>query len=260
MNPTWWEGLLLGLVQGLTEFLPISSSGHLVLAGELLGFRPPGLYFEVVLHVATLLSVILAYGARVRALLRGLAARDSTSWRYLGLLVLASLPAAGAGFLLRDFFAQTYDFGPGIGVAFLCTAALLWSTRYLRPLATRSHVTVRAALAMGAAQALAIFPAVSRSGTTIAAGLWTRLAPVPAAEFSFLMSLAAVAGSVVVELPHLPAEVDLLAPGFVIGFVAALLSGIWAIRFLVALLRKGRFHLFAGYCATLGIATLWWSL
>ena len=258
MNLSWWEGLFLGLVQGLTEFLPISSSGHLVLAEELVGFHPPGLYVEVGLHVATLLSVFVAYRVRIAGLTRGLVTADRDAWRYAGLLILASVPAAVAGLFFRDFFVESFDSGVSIGIQFLVTALILWSTKPVAGRATGQNISVMAALLIGVAQAVAILPAISRSGATIAAALWLGIAAGPAAEFSFLMSIIAVAGSALLEARHIPPGADLLAPGFVLGFIAALLSGIWAIRFLVALLRRGRFHGFALYCAVLGVFTILW--
>ena len=258
MNPTVFDGLVLGLVQGLTEFLPISSSGHLVLAEELLGWRSPGLYFEVGLHLATLLSVFIAFAPRIRALLHGLLMREREAWRYAGLLILASVPAAVAGIGFRDFFERTFESGISLGVQFLVTAAMLWASRPLLARATATEVTPKAALWMGLGQAFAILPAVSRSGSTIVAGLWSGLGAVPAAEFSFLMSIIVIAGSGLLEARHIPPGTDLLAPGFVVAFLAALLSGVWAIRFLVRLLRSQKFHLFAWYCAAVGVLTILW--
>ena len=260
MNLSWWEGLVLGLVQGLTEFLPISSSGHLVLAEEVIGFRPPGLYVEVVLHLATLLSVFVAYWGRIQELLRGLLARSTDAWRYAGLLLLASVPAAVAGLFFRDFFERTFESGISLGVQFIITGVILWLTRPALARATSQQISWGAALAIGVAQAFAILPAISRSGATIATALWLGIAPGPAAEFSFLMSIIAVAGSGLLEARHIPPDADLMSLGFVLAFIAALVSGIWAIRFLVALLRSQRFHAFAPYCVVLGAFTIIWYL
>jgi undecaprenyl-diphosphatase len=255
---SWFDGAVLGLVQGLTEFLPISSSGHLVLAEELLGYSSPGLYFEIGLHVATLLSVFIAYGGRIRQLIHGLLNRQGEAWRYAGLLLLASVPAAVVGIGFRDVVERAFEPGPLLGVSFLVTAGVLWSTRRVVSRATTDQMSAGAALAMGVGQAIAIVPAISRSGTSIAAGLWAGVAPARAAEFSFLMSVIAIAGSAVLEVRHLPPGVDLLNAGFASAFVTALVSGIWAIRFLVALLRSQKFHLFAGYCALVGVFTILW--
>ena len=252
------DGLLLGLVQGLTEFLPISSSGHLLLAEDLLGFRPQGLYFEVGLHVATLLSVVVAYRVRLLDLSSGLLRLDRQAWRYAALLVIASIPAAIAGLGFRDVFASAFDTGPMLGVAFLVTAAVLWSTRWTREGPKGVSPTIGMVLVIGLAQAIAIMPAISRSGMTIAAALWLGIPPVAAAEFSFLLAVIAIGGSGLMEVSHLPGGVDLLAPGLLFAFIAALLSGIWAIRLLVRLLDRGRFHAFAWYCGSLGLLSLVW--
>lgn len=255
MNPTLMDGLLLGLLQGLTEFLPISSSGHLVLGQELLRFQPPGVFFEVVLHVATLLSVVVAYRRRLVQLVRDALRRDGTAWRYLGLLLLASVPAGAAGLGLRSMFERAFDSGATLAGGFLLTAVALYSTRWARTSATPDHITVRTALLIGLAQAVAILPAVSRSGSTIAVGLWAGLGPATAAEFSFLMSLIAVGGSGLLMATEVPAGVDLLSAGLLAAFTAALVAGVWAIRFLVRLLRGGGFHRFAWYCAALAVVT-----
>ena len=254
----WWQGILLGLVQGLTEFLPISSSGHLVLAERLVGFTPPGLFFEIAVHVATLLSVFIAYRARIGELVRGMLAGGKESWRYAGLLLLASVPAALAGVLLRDYFEATFHSLPALGWQFLFTAGLLWSTRRALPRATGAKVTATQALLIGVAQAFAIIPAISRSGATIAVALWAGLGAKVAAEFSFILSILAIAGSGLLELRHLPPGTDYFSVGLLGACVAALLSGIWAIRWLVRLLERQRFHAFAPYCAALGVLCLIW--
>jgi undecaprenyl-diphosphatase len=258
VNLSWWQGLLLGLVQGFTEFLPISSSGHLVLAERFVGYRPQGLAFEVTVHVATLLSVLIAYAGRIGSLLKGLLRGGAAEWRYSGLLLLASVPAGLVGFLGRDWFATWFHSTATLGWMFLVTAALLWSTRWSLARATDVEVTPLRALLIGLAQAVAIIPAISRSGTTIVVALWTRLAPVPAAEFSFLMSIIAITGSGLLEARQLGAGDAVVGPGLVTAFVAALISGVVAIRFLVALLRTSRFHLFAPYVALVGVFCLIW--
>ena len=257
MTLSWWQGIVLGLVQGLTEFLPISSSGHLVLAEEFVGYRPPGVFFEVVVHIATLLSVFIAYRRRIAELLRGLFRGQGSAWAYLGLLLIASVPAAAAGLLWRDYFERTFHSAVDLGWQFIMTAFLLWSTKWVADRAKQSTITIGRALLIGVGQAVAIIPAISRSGATIAAALWTGIAPAPAAEFSFLMSIIAIAGTGLLEIRHVPPGATINA-GLVWAFVAALISGVAAIRLLVALLRSSRFHLFAPYCAVLGVFCLVW--
>ena len=258
MSPSWWQGLLLGLVQGITEFLPVSSSGHLVLAEQFLGYRPPGVFFEVLVHLATLLSVLIVYRQRIAEVLRGLVAGHGAAWSYAGLLLIATLPAGLLGVALRDYFERTFHSPIDLGWQFLLTALALWSTRWAMGRAKQATITVGRSLLIGAAQAVAIIPAISRSGATIAAALWAGLSPAVAAEFSFLMSIVVIAGSGVLEARHLPAGLVHVGPGLVWAFCAALLSGIAAIRLLVALLRSSRFHFFAPYCALLGLFCLLW--
>jgi len=257
MTLGWWQGIVLGLVQGLTEFLPISSSGHLVLAERFVGYQPPGVFFEVMVHLATLLSVVIAYRRRISEVALGLFRGQSAAWAYLGLLLVASMPAAVAGILLRDFFERTFHSAVDLGWQFLLTALLLWSTKWAADRAKQSTITVGRAFLIGIGQAVAIVPAISRSGATIAAALWTGIAPAPAAEFSFLMSIIVIAGTGLLEIRHVPAGITVNA-GLIAAFVAALISGVAAIRLLVALLRSSRFHLFAPYCAVVGIFCLVW--
>lgn len=258
MNLTWWQGLLLGLVQGVTEFLPISSSGHLVVAERLIGFEPQGVFFEVAVHVATLLSVLIAYRRRIAELLGGLLTGSRGALGYVGLLVVATLPAAVAGVAFRDFFEASFHSPARLGWMFLFTALVLWSTRFTIDRARQATVTVGLAFMIGIAQAFAIIPAVSRSGSTIAAALWGGVAPAVAAEFSFLMAIVVIAGSGLLEARHLPPGLSLASPGLWWAFFTAMISGVVAIKLLVALLRSSRFHLFAPYCAAIGVFCLVW--
>ena len=255
---TWWQGIILGLVQGLTEFLPVSSSGHLVLAEHLVGYKPPGVFFEVAVHVATLLSVLVAYRTRILELLGGLLARRVDAWRYAGLLLVASVPAAVAGIALKDYFEASFHSMPALGWQFLFTAVVLWSTKFALPRATGREPTLGQSVLIGIGQAVAIVPAISRSGTTIAAALWTGLEAEAAAEFSFLMSIIVIAGSGLLEARHIPPGEAGLSVGLLCAFIAAAVSGLVAIRFLVSLLKHKKFHLFAPYCAVLGVVCLVW--
>lgn len=257
---TWWEGVLLGLVQGVTEFLPVSSSGHLVVAEVMLGVHTPGVFVEVTVHVATVLAVVLVYRVRLLQLLTGVVRRDRAAWRYVGLLALASIPAAIVGLLFRDWFEATFDSLRIVGIDFLVTGTVLWSTRLIRP-SDRGEPEPGGAVAIGIAQAVAILPGISRSGSTVAAGMWVGLDPVRAAEFSFLMALPAIAGAAVLQIPDIAggtASVGVVPLG--LSFVAALVSGVAAIRLLVVLLARRAFHRFAPYCWVLGGATLGWAL
>lgn len=297
---TWWEALVLGVVQGVTEFFPVSSSGHLVMTERFLGLRLPGVGFEVAVHVATLISVLAVYRARIVELIVGLFGRGESSWPYFWKLVIASIPAAFVGLLFEDWFAERFEDPAFAGTMLLVTGSFVWSTRWARaagrwnamdavPVAVAAGVSLLAgtllpflvvlgfeaalmalgrrtapadvhasvgwsdAALMGIAQSVAILPGISRSGSTVVTGLWRRIDPVVAAEFSFLMSIPAILGAAVLSLPDLASEgmtVGALELG--VGFVGAAVAGVLAIRFFVALLRKQNFYSFAWYCWVAG--------
>ncbi len=245
----------MGVVQGLTEFLPISSSGHLVVAEAAMGLQTPGVVVEVVLHVATLLAVVIVYWKTLRKLATGAIAGDRAAWRYVLLLALATVPAGLLGVTLQDWFESTFDSLTLVGVNFLITGTVLWSTRGRAGHGERP--TAQGSLGIGVAQALAILPGISRSGTTVAAGMWLGMDAVRAAEFSFLLAIPAIAGAALLQIPDLSGDMmSIVTFPLVSGFVAALVTGVLAIRVLIALLRARAFHRFAPYCWTIGIITL----
>lgn len=265
----------MGVVQGLTEFLPISSSGHLVVAEAAVGLTTPGVTVEVALHVATLLAVVIVYRERLSRIVIGAARGDGASWHYIALIAVASVPAGLAGFLLAGFFERAFDSLLAVGANFVITGAILWSTRSFRRTAhSVLHPGERGlhagdpelpgfwgAFAIGFAQAVAILPGISRSGTTVSAGLWLRVDPVKAAEFSFILALPAIAGAAVLQIADFNADLVAVGHGpLLASFAAALVSGVAAIRILVALLRRNAFHRFAPYCWSIGIVTIVWAV
>lgn len=255
----YWQAAVLGLVQGLTEFLPVSSSGHLVLAEALTGVKTPGVFVEVVLHVATLGSVLIVYGKRLWELIVGLFQRSPDRIRYIGLLIVASIPAAIVGLLFQQAIEERFHSMPWLGIDFIVTGIILWSTRHMG--GNKTEPGWGAALGIGAGQAFAILPAISRSGSTVAAALWAGLTPAAAAEFSFLLAVPVIAGAALLEGRH--AVVNIAAVGLgplILSFVLSFASGVFAIRFLVALLRRGRFYAFAPYCWIVGVFTLAWAV
>ncbi|MDP2470983.1 MAG: undecaprenyl-diphosphate phosphatase [Candidatus Palauibacterales bacterium] len=250
------EAVLLGIVQGLTEFLPVSSSGHLVLGQALLGIDVPGVSFEVTLHLATLCAVLWVYRARVVSLAVGAVRRDRPSWVYIGLLALASVPAGLAGVLGKRWFESAFGHPLYVACALIVTGFLVYSVRFTARRAEDSVPSATQAAWVGLAQAGAILPGISRSGATVAAGAWRGVKPVAAAEFSFLMSVPAILGAGVLELgdavgPGGPGPILLGA-----GFAAALLAGVAAIHLFVRMLESGSFHRFGWYCWVAGSAYL----
>jgi undecaprenyl-diphosphatase len=256
---TVWEGLILGIVQGATEFLPVSSSGHLVIGQRMLGVRLPGVWFEVAVHLATLVSILLVYRNRVLALIRGALTGESSAWRYLGLLLLASVPAALVGILFEERIEALFDSEAVVGFALLATAGILMSSR--RPLRSSSwsdSVSPGAALTIGIAQAFAIVPGISRSGTTVVSGLWLGVEPDRAAEFSFLMAVPAIGGAALLQFPEIMEAGAANGAGLalVAGAIAAGVTGVLAIKTFVAMLRRRSFPAFSVYCAAVGVLFL----
>lgn len=250
------EALVLGLVQGLTEFLPVSSSGHLVLVQAAFGVAQKGIVFEVVLHIATLGSVLIFYRRRVAELVLGAVRGDPDAWRYGLKLVVATLPAVVVVLLFGDLLEAQFESPTSAAVCLLVTGGILWTTRATLPKARAQEPGWGAALLIGCAQAFAILPGISRSGSTVAAALALGVAPTAAAEFSFLMSVIAIVGAAVRMAP----ELGSVAPGEVgallLGGVTALVSGVAAIWAFIRLLRSRGFHRFAWYTWALGLLAL----
>lgn len=256
----WWQSVTLGLVQGFTEFLPVSSSGHLVLAEELIGFHSPGVFVEVILHLATLVAVLIVYRRKLLELVAGVFRRDRDSLRYVLALVVATIPAVIVGFTLKDAIESSFDSLLMVGVDLMLTGTILWSTRWIAP-TTGGISGTRNPVLIGLAQAFAILPGVSRSGSTISAAMWLKISPEKAAEFSFIMAIPVIAGAAVLQLGNVSATGASIGWGpLFLAAGTALVSGIAAIVFLVELLKKGAFHRFAPYCWVLGISIVVWQV
>ncbi len=263
------EGILLGAVQGVTEFLPISSSGHLVLAGDVLGVwsraGDDALFLIVMTHTATMLAVLAYFRKPIRALLASLPAlrhpgdasdQDRENLALAGYLLLASLPAGLAGLLLKVLLEERFEDlvrRPALVLAMLCaTGAFLLATRWTST--STARWTPLRALLVGVAQAIALLPGVSRSGATIGTGLFLKVKEEKAAEFSFLLAVPAIAGATVIEALTAPLPRDLLPASA--AFVTAFLSGLLAIALLLGVLRKKSLWLFGFYCLAVGAGGL----
>jgi len=255
------DALILGLVQGATEFLPISSSGHLVLTGALLGVEEGGLLVEITLHTGTLLAVLVYFRERIRWMLGGASRRDETGRRaraWILWLLIGTVPAAVVGIAFKHPIEEIFRSPRAALLGLLATGFILMSTRWSRT--RRTEPAGPAALVMGAAQALAILPGISRSGSTIAAGMWSGVEKAEAAEFSFLLSLPAIAGAALLQTADLlqgtvPGAGEMLLP-LVVGFAASFAAGYAAIAGLLEVLRRRGLVPFAWYCWAVGAAGL----
>ncbi len=308
MSASWFQALVLGIVQGLTEFIPVSSSGHLVLVPYLMGWEKHSLAFDVMLHTGTLLATLLYFRGELTAIVRGILRLDTSPegqvYRRVGLFILpASVPIGLVGLLLADHVEGVFSSPLTASLLLLVTAGLLLSMEAVRrqrtartapvdvataagqsagptwdgswraegapvtaavsdltsalPLGvdpedpqgtTLAGLTLRQAMTIGLLQCLAVLPGVSRSGTTIAAGVFAGLTREAATRFSFLLVIPALLGATVLSVPDLAERGGETAAELAIGITAAFVSGYLAIRFLVGLVSRERLNGFAYYC------------
>lgn len=256
-----WTAFILGIVQGLTEFLPVSSSGHLVLVQKLVALPGNYLFFDIIVHAGTLIAVLvylrrelagIARAACSRAWLEPLGSfRSDPDFRRLLLVLLATIPTGLMGLLFKDWCLTLFNSIEAVGWALLATGVILMTTRWVARSTPLDRPGPANALVMGIAQGLAVIPGVSRSGSTIAAGLLTGLRREEAARFSFLMAVPAILGAVLLESLGGGAN-EIGAGPLIVGFIIAGLTGYAALAILVKVLNSGRFHWFAYYCWAVG--------
>ena len=242
MNYVWAS--VLGILQGFTEFLPVSSSGHLVLAQSLIpGFSQPGVLFDVCLHFGTLFAVLYFFRKRLFKL----------SFKYILYIVIATIPAVIVGFLLKDSISILFSSVEVVGVALIVTGLLNFLTYKHKE--EKKELDPKKSIFVGLMQAFAIIPGVSRSASTIFAGIKSGLSSKDAAEFSFLISVPAIIGANVLEIYSNWGE-KINYTSYIIGFIAAFVSGVFAIKLVLKFLEEKKFKIFAFYCLALGIITL----
>ncbi|WP_147534903.1 undecaprenyl-diphosphate phosphatase [Bacillus marasmi] len=247
------EAFILGLIQGLTEFLPISSTGHLYLGRHLFQLDEAGLFLDTMLHIGTLIAVVVVYKQELIDMIKVPFGKQSM------LLIIGTIPAVIVGFAFNDLFESISKSGTTIGWEFLITGAILWMADRVKAGAKKAKdISYGDALFIGAFQAAAIFPAISRSGLTIAAGLFRKLDRETAAYFSFLLSIPAIAGGIVLQFGKL-ATGSHEAITFGSLFIATLSSaffGYLAVVGMISFLKKQSLKIFAIYVWILGAAII----
>lgn len=266
MGMDWIEALVLGLLQGLTEYLPVSSSGHLAIGSYLFGIEgEENLAFTVAVHVATVLSTFVVLWSEIAWILRGLfkfELNDET--KYMLNIVVSMIPVGVVGLFFKDYVEDI--FGSGlliVGVMLLVTAALLTFSYYAKP-RQKQNISVRDAFIIGLAQACAVLPGLSRSGSTIATGLLLGNNKEKLAQFSFLMVIPPILGEALLDVvkgfkgEEAFGGIDTLP--LAVGFVAAFVSGCLACKWMVNIVKRGKLVYFGVYCAIAGAITIICSL
>ena len=254
------QAILLGIVQGITEFLPVSSSGHLQIAKELLGVQlDENLTFDVTLHAATVLSTIVVLWSQVRRLFTGLFSRKfNDEQAYVLKILLSMIPIGIVGFLLKDQLDALLE-APYIlavvGAMLLLTAALLAFAYWAKP-RQKEKISYRDALIIGLAQACAAMPGLSRSGSTIATGLLLGNRKTAVAQFSFLMVLLPILGETFLEVVKGELTAGVGTVPMIAGFLASFITGCLACRFMLEIVQRGRLIWFALYCAVAGVVSI----
>lgn len=253
---TYIDVVVLGLLQGLTEFLPVSSSGHLVLSQLLLGVKQPGVSFEVLVHLGSLLAVIIYFRSRFRNLILSLFDSNKKSDRKTILfLFLGTLPAVVAVLFFKDFFEQSFSNSKLTSIMLIFTGIILLSSRFSKK--GDKDISILAAIIMGVGQALAIIPGISRSGTTIVAGMHSGVKPSEAAEFSFLLSIPAILGAVVFKFDDLMLISSDLIFHYFVAILVTFLFSLFAVYGVLTIIKKGKFEYFAYYCFAAGAVGLY---
>ncbi len=267
------QSVIMGIVQGLTEFLPVSSSGHLVLFGSILGIETDtGIVFEVMLHIGTLVSIVFVFYKDILQMItgffgmgldiirgRGLELKKSPHRVMVLMVIAASIPTGIMGILFNDFFEIAFSSVRVVSVTLMITGTLLYIANKIKPgLKGPADMKISDALIVGVFQGLSITPGISRSGSTIFAGLTRGFTRELATRFSFIMSIPAILGAAVLELAKYYDRAT-FTDGLTIslaGMLAAAVAGTIAIRFLVEMLKKGKLHYFSYYCWLVGAGSL----
>jgi undecaprenyl-diphosphatase len=255
------QSIFLGIVQGITEFLPISSSGHLVFFQSLFGMEEPQLFFDVMLHLGTLLAVVVYFRNDIWKIIQGIGTilkgkeENQEGAKLFLWIILATIPTGLIGVLFKDWFESFFSRPKAVGIMLLITGLVLWSTRWTK----KEGKTIKEmkwidALLIGVAQGLAIIPGISRSGATISTGLFCGLDRELSGKFSFLLSIPAILGATLLEFRKIDSAQEFWT--VLIGTVIAFGVGILSLTFLIKIIKMGKFLNFSYYCGGMGIVMI----
>tara|TARA_B100001079_G_C16256475_1_gene445781 strand:+ start:109 stop:864 length:756 start_codon:yes stop_codon:yes gene_type:complete len=242
------DTIILAILQGLTEFLPISSSGHLVIGQKLLNINLPGNAFEVVLHLGTLMSVLTVFRGEIKAIIFNLS--DSSNQYYISALVFGTIPALLVGLLLRDSISLIFDDIRFVSLSLICTGIMLITSKFI--IKRNVKLTLFIGMLIGLAQAAAIIPGISRSGATICMGILMGLSAPEAARFSFLLSIPVIIGAgllTAINIKTIPFGFDIVLLGIFFSYLVGWIS----LKWLLTILNSGKLYWFGVYCLIIGL-------
>ncbi|MGM0418437.1 MAG: undecaprenyl-diphosphatase UppP [Thermodesulfobacteriota bacterium] len=259
-----FNSIFLGIIQGLTEFLPISSSGHLVIFQHILKIEEPEIFFDICLHVGTLAAILIFYLKKIIKLIyscldfQGIKKGENTEFKTVLMILAGSIPTAAIGLLIKRFSDSVFANIILAGFMLFVTAGILFFSKFIQTKPENSKTDVKSmikkSLVIGTVQGFAVFPGISRSGSTIVAGLFLGLDKKFAAEFSFLLSVPAILGAQLLSMRDVSPEYISANLGFVLaGTFISFITGYFALIFLIKVLNKGKLYLFAPYCVFAGI-------
>lgn len=249
--------LLLSVIQGLTEFLPVSSSGHLVIFQKLLRLEEPPVLFDILVHVGTLGAIVFYFKNQLLAIFKGVIKKNRFDIRISSMILIGTIPAGIIGFFLQGYIKDIFDSLKLVGLSLLLTAGLLFSTKFTKNLNKDfKDLNWKEALFIGIFQAIAILPGVSRSGATIVAGLWQNLKKETAFAFSFYLAIPAILGALILQIPEIGNSADDYLKQGIFGMIMAGIVGYFALTLLERVMKSTKIFWFGFYCLIVGVLIL----
>ena len=246
------ESIILGTIQGITEFLPISSSGHLIIFQSLLNVKQPGNDFEVLVHLGTLGSVIFVFYKDIFDLIKNIRSNDSQN--YINMIILGTIPAVVVGLYFKSYFDFLFEGINNVAIALIFTGSVLISTYFIKR--KDYKISFKMAFFIGVAQSIAIIPGISRSGMTISTAMLLGLSSKNAARFSFMLAIPAISGAGILTLIDFNGGFNLPTEVILTSLLSSFVVGIFSLKLLLNLLTVGKFHFFGLYCFVIGFITL----
>tara|TARA_Y100001980_G_C14543174_1_gene321823 strand:- start:690 stop:1451 length:762 start_codon:yes stop_codon:yes gene_type:complete len=247
------EALILGVLQGIAEFLPISSSGHLVIMQSVLGIQQPGNEFEIVVHLGTLASIIVVFFKDIKNILFSMYKNENHNWIYF--IMIGTLPSIVVGLGFKNQIQSLFEDVFSVGIALIFTGVFLFYSRFFN--VKNKQLSIFKSVVIGLFQSIAIIPGISRSGMTITSALFLGLNSNDAAKFSFLLAIPAITGAGIITMIDAGNQILIRTDAAMIGFISSFIVGVLSLKWLIKILEKGDFYYFGIYCLLLGLVVVW---